>query len=98
MQQRTDSTDAVPGCDAEANPSLENSEEDWLDKMVDVPVVQVHRSTTEKAAETPQLQIEQQDVDFPEIKTPPCLGRGITRVGPGHYPQYTRALQRRGCE
>ena len=54
MQQRTEATDAVPGCDAEADPSPESSEEDGdstrsaLDKMVDVSVVQVHRSTSRK--------------------------------------------------
>ena len=25
------------------------------------------------------------------VPPPPCLGGGITRVGPGQYPQYTRA-------
>ena len=28
------------------------------------------------------------------VPPPPCLGGGITRVGPGQYPQYTRALAR----
>ena len=59
MQQRTDATDAVPGCDAEANPSPESSEEDRdstrsaLDKIVDVPVVQVYRSTSWKRRPRP---------------------------------------------
>ena len=52
MQQRADATGAVPERDAEANPSPESSEEDRdstgsvLDKMVDVTVVPVHRSTS----------------------------------------------------
>ena len=54
VQQRTDATSAVPERDAEANPSPESSEEgrdstgSVPDKMVDVTVVPVHRSTSWK--------------------------------------------------
>ena len=74
MPLRTDATGAVPeqdcwrpGRDAEANRSPESSEKDRdstrsvLGKMVDVPVVRVNRY--------PQLQIEPQHVEVPEVQT-----------------------------
>ena len=52
VQQRTDATSAVPERDAEANPSPESPEGDRdstgsvSDKMVDIAIVPVHRSTS----------------------------------------------------
>ena len=86
VQQRTDATGAVlnriahrPGCGAEANPSPERSKKiefsrvQHLGEMVDVPVVQVHRSTSWKSRSRPQSQIVQQHVEVPEIQTSESL-------------------------
>ena len=102
VQQRTDATGAVLKRIADVRvvaqrriqEKIEFSHVQHLDKMVDVPVAQVHRSTSWKSRLRPQSQIVQQHVEVPEIQTSESLkSTHVRQVAPTELKRMVQKVE-----